>query len=77
VYGADALTIGNVTLFMALAMVAGSFLYGPMDTIFRTRKWVAFVGNAAGLAALVGLALYPAMEIAAVTAVLVVVGLFG
>lgn len=77
VYGADALTIGNVTLFMAFAMVAGSFLYGPMDTIFRTRKWVAFVGNAAGLAALVGLALYPAMEIAAVTAVLVVVGLFG
>ncbi len=28
VYGADSLVIGQVTLFMALAMVAGAFLYG-------------------------------------------------
>ena len=45
VYGADSLVIGEVTLFMALAMVAGAFLYGPLDTIFRTRKWVAVGGN--------------------------------
>ena len=41
VYGADALLIGRATLFMALAMIAGSFLYGPLDTIFRTRKCIA------------------------------------
>jgi hypothetical protein len=77
VYGADALTIGKVTLFMAFAMVAGSFLYGPLDTIFKTRKWVAAVGNTVGLAALVALALHPVTEVAVVTAVLVVIGLFG
>lgn len=77
VYGADALTIGKVTLFMAFAMVAGSFLYGPLDTIFKTRKWVAAVGNAVGLVALVALALHPVTEVAVVTAVLVVIGLFG
>ncbi len=37
---------------MALAMVAGSFLYGPLDTLFGTRKWVAFGGNFVGVLAL-------------------------
>ena len=37
VYGADALVIGEVTLAMALAMILGSFLYGPLDTLFNTR----------------------------------------
>ena len=77
VYGADALLIGQVTLFMALAMVAGSFAYGPLDTIFRTRKWVAFVGNLIGLVALVFIALNPVSTIAAVTILLVVIGLTG
>ena len=58
VYGADSLVIGEVTMFMALAMVAGSFLYGPLDTIFRTRKWVAVAGNLS-LLALLYLALNP------------------
>ncbi len=33
VYGADSLVIGEVTMFMALAMVGGAFLYGPLDQI--------------------------------------------
>lgn len=77
VHGADALMIGRVTLFMALAMVAGAFLYGPLDTIFRTRKWVAVAGNAIGLLAIVYMALYPAAHIATTTAAFVVIGLFG
>lgn len=77
VYGADALLIGRVTLFMALAMVAGAFVYGPLDTIFRTRKWVAVVGNAVGFAALAVLSTYPAPGIAAVTLLFVVIGLSG
>ena len=59
VYGADALVIGQVTLFMALAMVAGAFIYGPLDTIFKTRKWVAVGGNSLSLLALTYLALNP------------------
>jgi MFS family permease len=77
VYGLDALAIGQVTLFMALAMVAGSFLYGPLDNLFGTRKWVAAAGNAIGLAALVVIALYPVSTVAGTTVLLVVIGVTG
>lgn len=77
VYGLDALAIGQVTLFMALAMTAGNFLYGPLDTVFRTRKWVAFAGNVLLMAALVLLALAPAPGVGVSTAFFVVIGLSG
>ncbi len=77
VYGADALMIGRVTLFMALAMVAGSFLYGPLDTMFGTRKWVAFIGNAFSLGAIIYLALNPMTDIATTTIMFVLIGLTG
>lgn len=77
VYGADALMIGQVTLFMALAMVAGAFVYGPLDTMFRTRKWVAVVGNTIGLAAILYLALNVVSDLTTVTVTFVVIGLTG
>lgn len=77
VYDADVLLIGQVTLFMALAMVAGSFLYGPLDTIFGTRKWVAVVGNAVGAAALAYLAFNPEQGVTMATVMLVVIGIAG
>lgn len=77
VYGLDALAIGQATLFMALAMSAGSFVYGPLDTFFRTRKWVAFAGNGLLFAVLVALALNPAPGIVVSTTLLVVIGLAG
>src|SRR5690606_16066971 len=46
VFGADSLLIGEVTLFMAIAMATGAFLYGPLDNIFGTRKWIALTGGA-------------------------------
>lgn len=76
-HGADALMIGNVTLFMALGMVAGSFLYGPLDTVFRTRKWVVVAGNTICLTALAFLALVPAATIVAAATALVVIGVTG
>jgi predicted MFS family arabinose efflux permease len=51
IFGADAARIGTATLVMALAMVVGNFVYGPLDRIFGTRKWVIFVGNAIGVTA--------------------------
>lgn len=76
-YGADALTIGHVTLFMALAIVAGSFVYGPLDTIFGTRKWVCVIGNTGTVLAVAWLAAFPAMGVFSTTIVLVLIGLFG
>ena len=77
VYGLDALAIGQATLFMALAMSIGSFVYGPLDTLFRTRKWVAVSGNCLLLAALVFLALNPTAGVGTATVMLVVIGLAG
>ena len=55
VFGADAATIGQVTLIMGLAMVAGTFAYGPLERVLGTRKWLNFGGNALALACLLGL----------------------
>lgn len=77
VHGADVLMIGQVTLFMALAMVAGSFLYGPLDTLFGTRKWVAVIGNSIGIVALVYLALFPMSSLTTTTVMFVIVGIAG
>src|SRR5690606_34568126 len=77
VYSADAIMIGQVTLFMALAMVAGSLIYGPLDTFFGTRKWVAMFGNALGFLAVVFLALNPESGLFTTTLILVVIGVTG
>lgn len=77
VYGADSLVIGEVTMFMALAMVGGAFLYGPLDNIFRTRKWVAVTGNTVTVLTLACLALFPMPGIATTTFLFVVIGLAG
>lgn len=77
IHGADALLIGRVMLSMALAMVAGSFIYGPLDTLFGTRKWIALTGHFLCLAAFILLALYPTASVATVTVLLSTVGLAG
>lgn len=77
VFGADALLIGNVTLAMAIAMVLGSFLYGPLDTITGTRKWVVACGNAISLAAILALAVAPAAGLWPASLLLVVIGVSG
>jgi MFS family permease len=77
VHGAGALEIGNVTFIMALSMVAGAFVYGPLDQIFGTRKWVAACGTAVCLGCLVFLAAFPQSSVAAVTVALAILGLSG
>lgn len=74
VFGADRAQIGHITLVMGLAMVAGNFAYGPLERIFRTRKWLVFTGNAAVLTCVLTLAAYP---MAPPLLVLPLIGLFG
>lgn len=77
VHAAELLFIGHVTLIMALAMVAGNFIYGPLDTFFRTRKWVAVVGNLIGLVALVLLVMMPLASVWTVTVLFAIIGVSG
>lgn len=60
VHAADAIVIGQATLVMALAMVAGAFAYGPLDRIFGTRKGVVLVGNLGAAGCLLALWWWPA-----------------
>lgn len=77
IYGADSLMIGSVTFFMALSMVGGAFIYGPLDQLFRTRKWVAVIGNTIGLAVLTFLAVMTVTDIPVTTISFVLIGLAG
>jgi MFS family permease len=77
VYQASVLDIGNVTLVMALAMVAGNFIYGPLDQVFRTRKWVALAGNCLSIAALAYLALHVGQGMYRDAIVLAMIGVCG
>jgi MFS family permease len=77
VHAAELLVIGHVTLVMALAMVAGNFIYGPLDTLFGTRKWVAFFGNLIAMVALATLAFMPSPAISTVTFMFAVIGVTG
>ncbi len=59
VFGATAGQIGQATLVMGVAMVLGSFAYGPLERVLGTRKWLILGGNAGVLLCLIGLALWP------------------
>ncbi|MEM7438730.1 MAG: MFS transporter [Pseudomonadota bacterium] len=70
-------TIGVVTLIMGLAMVAGNFIYGPLDQVIPSRKKIILVGNALGVAALVVLVFFAGSSIVVTTVLLVAVGITG
>lgn len=77
VHGADQTTIGQVGLWIGLAMVAGNFAYGPLDRWFGSRKWVIFAGNAVTLVCLTALWWFAASPPAVATGLLVAAGFFG
>jgi len=76
---ADSVQIGTVTLYMAIAMIVGSLVYGPLDRLLGTRKWVVFTGNLLVLCALLmlSLSLSPVSSIHYATVLLIVIGLCG
>jgi predicted MFS family arabinose efflux permease len=77
VFAADAARIGQVTLIMGLAMVAGNFAYGPLDRVLGTRKWLIFGGNALMLACLLGLYTQAGTDSATTIGLVAGVGFFG
>jgi MFS family permease len=77
VYAASATGIGQVTLLMAIAMIAGNFAYGPLDRLLGTRKWVILGGNMAGAACLGLLWLFPLAGVWQAAILFAAVGFFG
>lgn len=77
VYHADATFIGQVALYMAVALAIGSFAYGPLDTLFRTRKWILVWGSVATIAVLLWLAMVPTAPVMHMVAALIVIAFCG
>lgn len=77
IYAVSSHVVGQVTLAMAIAMIAGNLAYGPLDRLLGTRKWIILTGNLCCATALGVLALWPAMGLWPSTALLAAVGFFG
>ena len=76
-FGMDTGQIGKATLVMGVAMILSALIYGPLDRIFGTRKWVVFFGSLACLVMLVGLIVWGPSSAALSIALCAAVGLFG
>lgn len=57
VFRLEPLSRGNALLIMAAAMSAGAMIYGPLDRVFGTRKWIVVTGTALSAAFLLTLSL--------------------
>ena len=77
VFAASGTGVGQVTLLMGVAMVVGSFAYGPLDRLLGTRKWIVLVGNLLGAGCLMALWAAPAAGFWTAALLLAGVGLFG
>ncbi len=77
VYGLDGVGRGKVLLLMATAVIAGALVYGPLDRLFDTRKFVILGGGGAKLVVLSVLALTPGLELWQVTSLFMLLGVFG
>ncbi|MEM9733883.1 MAG: MFS transporter [Pseudomonadota bacterium] len=76
VHGLDTAAIGQATFYMALAMVMGSVVYGPLDQLFKTRKWIVVGGGLAVAGTLWLWTFNPAITPNLAIAALVSVGIF-
>ncbi|MBT9288449.1 MFS transporter [Prosthecodimorpha staleyi] len=77
VHGLGPLDRGNAVMVMGFAMILGSFVYGPLDRLFGTRKWVVASGSAVTVAALAVLALRPEVGVIGATIAFAAIGAFG
>ena len=76
-FGATLDQIGTATLVMGLAMVVGTFLYGPSDRLFRSRKWPLIVGNLCVVLLCLSLWLAPPSGLWSAVAIFAAIGLLG
>ncbi|KUJ73261.1 MFS transporter [Ruegeria marisrubri] len=77
VFALETTQIGQATLVMGAAMIAGTFAYGPLDRLLGTRKWVVLGGNVLGAAALALLCLWIDRAVWSSVILLAVIGFLG
>ncbi|WP_421696409.1 MFS transporter [Aestuariivirga sp.] len=76
VYGLEPVARGNALLVMAAAMSAGAMIYGPLDRLLGTRKWVVF-GGVTATALCFALLAMPGLSLSAAILTMGLIGGFG
>ncbi len=69
--------IGTIGLIMSLGMILGTFFYGPLDRIFKTRKRIVLVGNSICLLSAAFLSFLPEISYPFAIVCFTVIGFFG
>ena len=69
--------IGTIGLIMSLGMILGTFFYGPLDRIFKTRKWIVLFGNSICLLSVAFLSFSPEVSYNFAIVSFTVIGFFG
>ena len=69
--------IGTIGLIMSLGMIFGTFFYGPLDRIFKTRKWIVLIGNFICLLSVAALSFLPELSYNFAITSFALVGFFG
>ena len=77
IHGLNAIDRGNVLALLAIGNIIGFLVFGPLDRIFDTRKYVILVGGVANIALLATLALAPALSYRQVAGLFFVLGFVG
>jgi len=77
IFGLNTSQIGQATLVMGIAMIAGTLAYGPLDRVLGTRKWLIFGGSTLCGTALLMLTLIPANSVLVSVGLMAAVGFFG
>ncbi len=69
--------IGTIGLIMSLGMILGTFFYGPLDRIFKTRKWIVLFGNSICLLSVAFLSFLPEVSYNFAIVSFMLIGFFG
>src|SRR3546814_16017694 len=77
VYGLGTVERGEILLMVNGALVLGPILYGPLDRVLNTRKYLVLGGALLSIAVLAVLAFLPQPSLWQATALLVLFGLVG
>lgn len=77
IHGLDLIERGRILFAMSVAAVCSSFAYGPLDRVFNTHKWNVVGGALCCVTILATLAFFPRLSLWQVSALFVLLGLFG
>ncbi|MGB0799738.1 MAG: MFS transporter, partial [Planktomarina sp.] len=77
IFGSTAAQIGVATMIMGFAMVLGSALWGPLERLFKTRKWVVLIAAVIGAIFTIVLSVLGPAGYWITVALLVLIGLSG